>query len=1092
MTSADKALRLRRSFGGDRGDTLSMNRALTSEGDAVGGSPSRAANAPRAFGLAAVPQIGMFPQSGVLIGRDSELNELQSSFEAALSGRPTIILVTGEAGIGKTRLADEAAVLARAAGTRVLRGEADALSREPMELWRGVYRALGVVPVSDPSLAAGDRRWEHLESVADVLISAAPALVILEDMHWADAVAVWVLEHLPRALGDAQIAFVATSRDHEPDMPALDPLRRVSRALRLEGLPVDAVRQLAAAETHGGARAVDPVELRARTGGNPLFVQELVRSPGGSGLISDVLQRSLNRFDAECRQMLAIAAVAGPSTPLSLLAIASSSTAELMAACLEPAVWDGVLDDVSQAGVRFHHALLVEAAADLGDARVLHGRLSVAWQTVGGIDGRAAAAWHRLRAAAGAKDATVPDAVAGAVENARRVAAELKAVDQQARAAGLLWDARDAAAKCVDRLELRANVALDLAEVLNWLGDLEPALTIYQEAAELARECADPVTRARAEIGVSLWANAFVPDLPRMRRLAEALDRLPPDEPHLRAALLGRLTTVGGADVDASDRVREWAAEAVTVARSTGDPVLIAQALLDQTQSPTSRSADDDSIAATDEVIRLAERAGRSDLTLAGHQRRAGYHLNRGDLGAAGQSLGRAEVLAALQPSPWWRFSTLLQRTTLLALSGSRQAATASMNETVRAGTGRVEPVVVLGCEALHQLMLFDLYGYSDARTEEIHRITMEMLNDVPSAVFQVQKGFGAQLFGDEPSVQEMLHRFGARPDLLLRSQTGDHLLRDFGDTVARAGAAMYAGATYRALLPYAGLLNVGGGHSAGLPVDDVLGRLAALDGDLAAAVRHGRDSVALCRSMPSPPLLVHCLDHFADAIERAGEGGPEENPDLLRAEADTLAAAIGVLRPGGRREARATADPSRSASFRRDRSGWVVTTPLGDARLPDSIGLGQLARLLSVPGVEVTAVELSGQAGAPVAADLGPSLDARAKREYRRRLHVLQAGIDDAEAAHDPVLAERAQVEMESLLRELKRAVGLGGRDRPTGSGAERARVNVVRNLHRTIAAITRQSPLLGAHLEESVRTGRHCIYLPEPGNALTWVVHT
>ena len=80
----------------------------------------------------------------------------------------------------------------------------------------------------------------------------------------------------------------------------------------------------------------------------------------------------------------------------------------------------------------------------------------------------------------------------------------------------------------------------------------------------------------------------------------------------------------------------------------------------------------------------------------------------------------------------------------------------------------------------------------------------------------------------------------------------------------------------------------------------------------------------------------------------------------------------------------------------------------------------------------------------------------------------------------------------MDALLRELKRAVGLGGRDRPTGSDAERARINVVRSLRRAIAAITVQAPLLGAHLEESVRTGGHCIYLPEPSAALSWRVDT
>src|SRR6478752_6426638 len=278
---------------------------------------------------------------------------------------------------------------------------------------------------------------------------------------------------------------------------------------------------------------------------------------------------------------------------------------------------------------------------------------------------------------------------------------------------------------------------------------------------------------------------------------------------------------------------------------------------------------------------------------------------------------------------------------------------------------------------------------------------------------------------------------------------TGDHLLRDFADMVARAGAKAYALPAYLALLPYAGLLNVAGGHSAGLPVDDVLGRLAALNGDVPTAVRHTADAVALARSMPSPPLLVHCLDHLADTLERAGDSdligalrfGPDEggagNPDVFRAEADSLAATTGVVRPGRQTGSprEASDSPKRASSMRRDGPIWMVASPLGGARLPDSNGLRQLARLLSMPAVEVTAVELAGHTNGPIAGDLGPGLDARAKRDYRRRLHDLQAEVDSAESAHDLVRAERA-------------------------------------------------------HIEEAVRTGRHCIYLPEPDIALSWAV--
>jgi tetratricopeptide (TPR) repeat protein len=1046
----------------------------------------------------------------VLIGRDRELEQIRQVFVAARSGRPTIGLLTGEAGIGKTRLADEAARLARADGMRVLRGEADPSSRRPMQLWRGVYRALGVGAAGDPSLPADERRWEHLETLADALGSGGPALVVLDDLHWADAIAIWVLERLPRALGEAPVALLVTGRDQEPDMPALDGLRRVARPIRLGGLDVDGVRRLVAQDvpgsvgsggtvsslgTVGTVGTFDPVDLQVRTGGNPLLVRELVRSPEGGAVIGEVLERSLARFDRNGREALAAAAVGGPGTPLTVLAVVCSCSQDEVAARLVQAVRGGVLDDVSADGVRFHHALLAEAAAGFADGPDLHDRLAAAWLTVGGVDGRAAAVGHRLRAAAGTDPdpAGTPALVAG-VADAREVAAELLAAGQQARAAGLLWQARESAARCADRPDLRANVALDLADILGWLGDLEPALGLYQEAAELARASADPLTRARAEIGANLWASAFVPDLARMRRLEDALDGVPADERRLRAALLGRLTIIGGADVEATERVAEWSAEAVEVARSIGDPVLIAELLLDSVRPATSPAALAAAMVATEEAIRLAERAGRSDLSISGHQRRSGLLLNNGDIGGAGQTLGRAEVLAALLPSPWWRYITLIQRTTLFALNGSLLAAQTSMREAIAVGSGRVEPVVVLGCEALHQLMLFDLYGRPDPRAEEIHRITMDMLKDVPSPVFQVQKGYGAQLFGDPAGVQEVLHRFGSRPEQLLRAWTGDHLLREFGDIVARAGATTYAAPVYRALLPYAGLLNVGGGHSAGLPVDDVLARLALLDGNPAVAVRHARDAVALARSMPSPPLLVHCLDHLADAVDRAGDGPAGEAPDDLRSEADALAVSIGVLRPdrpdGVVRSAAVAAHPARAASMRRDGSGWLLRSPLGEARLPDSPGPGQLARLLRSPGVEVTALDLAGRAETPVASDLGPALDARAKREYRRRLHLLQAEVDDAEAARDVVRAERAHAEMESLLRELRRAVGLGGRDRPAGSDAERARINVVRSIRRTIAAVGRQAPLLGAHLDDAVRTGRHCLYLPTPDTALSWTV--
>ena len=211
---------------------------------------------------------------------------------------------------------------------------------------------------------------------------------------------------------------------------------------------------------------------------------------------------------------------------------------------------EGVLDEVSRAGARFHHALLADAAGRLADAGSVHAQLAAAWEATGGLDGRASAAGHRVRAAVGAS--AVADAVAAACD----LAAELVGAGHQQRAAGLLRDAREAAVECVDRPDLRARVSLDLAEIVGWLGDFDLALEHYQEAAELARGSPDPVLRARAEVRVALWVIIqSSPTLPRVRRLEEALGTLPADELRLRVALLGRLAVVGRADADAIDRV---------------------------------------------------------------------------------------------------------------------------------------------------------------------------------------------------------------------------------------------------------------------------------------------------------------------------------------------------------------------------------------------------------------------------------------------------------------------------------------------------------------------------------------------------------
>ena len=159
-----------------------------------------------------------------------------------------------------------------------------------------------------------------------------------------------------------------------------------------------------------------------------------------------------------------------------------------------------------------------------------------------------------------------------------------------------------------------------------------------------------------------------------------------------------------------------------------------------------------------------------------------------------------------------------------------------------------------------------------------------------------------------------------------------------------------------------------------------------------------------------------------------------------------------------------------------------------------DRKGMRHLARLLASPGREIHVLDLvAADAGNPVPAeeqaaaahlafgDAGPMLDAQAKQSYRRRLAEIDDDIDNARAADDHRREAQADTEREFLIRELSRAVGLGGRDRRAGSASERARAGVTRAIRQAIAHIQQHQPDLADHLERAIRTGTYCSYLPD-----------
>jgi TolB-like protein len=256
----------------------------------------------------------------------------------------------------------------------------------------------------------------------------------------------------------------------------------------------------------------------------------------------------------------------------------------------------------------------------------------------------------------------------------------------------------------------------------------------------------------------------------------------------------------------------------------------------------------------------------------------------------------------------------------------------------------------------------------------------------------------------------------------------------------------------------------------------------AAFTGDLTAAKANVREF----------------LDDFQERIGfgRAPEPGEplrwllHVNPFKRAEDGDRLARGLALAGldadpDEGRPEAVAHPDPpdAARAAFRRDGSLWTMAFAGLSVQLTHQKGFLDLAQLLARPGNEMHCLELADRPAETSGEAL--VLDDRARRELKARARDLQQEIDAADAAHDTGRAERAREELDQIVEHLSGALGLGGRARPLGSAAERARSAVTWRIRNAIRKIASAHPRLGRHLENGVRTGTFCVYEPETPTA-------
>lgn len=1062
-----------------------------------------------------IDQTGAVPRSPALVGRSDELRRLHDLTATEGPGAGSLAVVVGEAGIGKTRLLDE--LVSATSDATVVRGRADELEPTAFGLWLAPLRQLGLAGVAaDPSIPAAEQRWELVDLLCSALAQAAPALVALDDLHWADDGALWVLEQLLDRNANHAVAFVATTRPgSQARSDRWHALYRRAEVLALDGLDVGEVERLAQLL---GVDLADARSLWERTGGNPLFVREqlLAGAEALPATIEGLLTSVVDSTGTDVADTVALLALAGTGTPTEVLASAVGSTPAEVDELLATALRADLLRQ-GPSGLGFRHDLLGEAALlRLPAARrtELHLAIAGAWTARAAAspspDPEAAARRARHLVLA------LPTGDTGeAVAATLTATAALHAANRQTDAVTLLRAANAALAGLVDAAAVdRARLALAEAEACWAIDDHARALAAAEAACQHARSAEDPVLSAECELSAVRHHHPFIPDPVRAARLAEVDGALPDAhddvDPALRARLRGRRSVLATAFPDRTAEALVLGDDAVRRARATGDPSVLVDALRDRLF--LLGTPEDFALRATaaEEILELAHTTGRPELALLGHEWRHSSELALGTMASALRSLEDLEVLASIMPSPYWRYSAAVRRANDVSLLGDFDGAIRLAEPTRRLGLGVVDDNEVYGLECSLRMGSALLYGREDHGGTEIHELMAAATEDIPVLFLQTIIGAGDVVLGRAEAARRRITPWLDRFDDALRGPEGVPIVA-LAATIADAAGWIEAATRLRPLLaPFAGMIPAGNGTVLDVSVDHHLAELALLVGDVAGAVLHARDAVDVARRLGSSVVEARALGVLAEAAARSGD---PTSATAARDAAEALAEPLGVqLEPAWRREPRRTTtavrEPSRSAAptseptadraarlavLRLEQGRWTITSPHGDGTVADSTGMGQLVQLLAAPGVELAAVALAagdGRGEVVLSSDLGPALDGRAKREYRRRIGELQADIDEAEDANDLERASRHRLELEAILDELRAAVGLGGRDRPQGSGHERARINTARTLRRAIAAVAAAVPDLGAHLQVSVRTGHHCAYAPEPAAALTWEI--
>jgi tetratricopeptide (TPR) repeat protein len=1048
--------------------------------------------------------------------------------DAVATGLGSVVALTGEPGIGKTRLAEETMMRATARGWTVAWGSGwPDVGSPPMWPWQDILEQLGrddaslLLDTSETTQELDPERFTRFRAVTSAIAEAAkdkPLLVVLDDAHASDASGLMLARFAARSLRSARLLLLITFRgDNALPAEVIDALRNLLR----EGTTIDLTRlgPLEVSQLFDWAgqdhQSSDVAEVLALSGGNPLLTVELLAHAdrgAGTGTTSarDRAQRSLSErlvpFDGRARTVLAAGALLGPSV-----------SADVIAAVADVAVND--VEDVRRRGVEagllcaepheefvFAHGLLRDTlleAITRDEVVELHSRAADALArlpSASTVDRLVRVAHHRLAAA---EQSTRADQqiVSAAIEASRAAAMAVQHRLAYEAAAELLRAAR--------RLEERSGAAptarllLELAQAELASGRLWPARDAFEAAIDAADAHADPELYAEAAIGLGgIWvfehrdAVAVQRFHGALRRaLAEVGSNRPDLAVRLRIRLAAEQMYLGQGTIDD-------AIDALDDARSLGDPAALSESLSLFHHLVLGPVFAHERLTIADELITVASANGDAVLSLMGVLWRTvdlfllGHPTAERGLTELRQRADALRVQAVL-------YIVSLIDVLLLMRAGRLDEAEAAAEQAFNLGleVGDADAAGYFGAQLFAMRWL-------QGRTEEI----LPMARDITASpsIVALDRAFPAS-YAALAANSGPAHFEEARKELdkLVKAGLGsiptssNWLLTMFAvaEAAARLDEQEAAAAAYEQALPFADLPTI-----ASIAVvcfgstERTLGLAARTIGRLDDAVAHLERAIEADRHLGNRPMLaVTRADLALTLLRRGREGDRARAQELLRNAIDALNT-MGLERRAAMIEAdaalldtvaSASGDASSTSpgrSMRYAQGAWQVVAGNEAVVVLDSAGMRHLARLLASPGRDIAAADL---AGTGVISSRQEVVDQAALASYGRRIEELRRELDEADERGDHASSTALHAELDQLVEHVEASMGLGTRARAFADAGERARTAVQKAIRRAIARIKLGAPGLADELSQCVRTGTMCRYDPlDGGPDDEWVV--